>query len=439
MSTDKLGIAIFDDMTSGALIDSNGAKYSSNIKEDLKTDVFYICNMSKAEISYLGISEEQKGVLLPESLLSVKPYHVASELGYCSASVKEEAKLSNRMVNILEAVRQGFVSALHRAGISLEEVLENSNGSFLEKIYKKTMPPQFQGESWPGILLGDRNPEVHTWVKTGETLSKGGNEPRILSVNRSVFYNACLSYPVPTGTWEQGDPAATQTIILETMTDDHGVLVKGVMEPPETLSFVPSCTTVDDRNFYIAHEVASVDEEGGHIRIADWWSGPLETPSHPLEQHYVSSLGDSILLEMAHRSWRKQGNTGYWIACTERLMLHGISEALHNAGIKVLGYGSGRIRIESPTEKAARAQQDLVLKEFVEVMGLQIPIENSWDAEDIKLRFEMLSAPQRYAMCGGEFLKNLDIAIDKKDQVLIDELHAEAKQQLDDITAIMQS
>lgn len=438
MSTNKLGIAIFDDMTSGALVDADGAKYSISIKEDLKTDVFYICNMSKTEISYLGISEEQKGTLLQESLLSVKPYQVASELGYCSASVKEAAKLSNRMANILEAVRQGFVSALHRAGISLDEILENSNGSFLDKIYKKTMPPQFQGEAWPGILLGDSSSGVHTWVKTGKSLSQGDHELRTLSVNRSVFYNACLSYPVPTGVWDQGDPAATQTIVLETMTDDHGVLVKGVMEPPENLSFLPSCKTIDDRSFYIAHEVASVDEEGGHIRIADWWSGPLETPTHPLEQHYTSSLGDSILLEMAHRSWRKKGNTGYWIACTERLMLHGISEALHNAGIKVLGYGSGRITIESPTDKASRAEQDLVLKEFVEVMGLQIPIENSWNAEDVKLRFEMLSAPQRYAMCGGEFLKNLDLAIDQKDQTLIDELHTEAKQKLDQLAAVMQ-
>ena len=241
---------------------------------------------------------------------------------------------------------------------------------------------------------------------------------------------------MPAGQWSQGDPSATQGIILDNLTDHQGVIVKGKAESPTHLEFLPSCETIEPRDLYIAHELLSIEEEGGHIRISDWWSGPVEPIDHPLKDNYhEASLGDALLIEMVHRSWRKNLDKGYWLSCTERLMLHGIAEALFNAGISVQGFGSGRITIATPDNPEGEAEQDKILSQYIRPLALQIPINHQWEWQDIEWRLPMLSYMQRYSLCGPDVLVNLDTAIDTNDQALLDSTQEKAKQALQEMAA----
>ena len=422
-AVDQLGIALFNNLESVAIADQHGIRFADKLDDAFDPATLYLTNMS-AEIGFLPISEEQQKRLLNERALSVRPSALAQDLGWPSHVSDGEIELKT---SILSAIRQGYLSAIFRAGITVSELVMMNPSEFLNLIYSRTMPKDYRGEAWPDITLSERTAEIHAWVRTGLE-PPAGHRIRTLSVNRSVFYNACLSQPIPTGLWEQGAPSATQAMILGNMSESQGVLVKGKLEPPQNLAFLPSCTTIEDRDCYIAHEVASIEEEGGHLRIADWWSGPLTAVKHPLEVHYEASLGDAILLEIVHRSWRKNTETGYWLACTERLMLHGIAEALNAAGIKILGYGSGRITIATPSNADDEAQQDKILSDYIRPLALQIPINSNWTPEDIKWRLPMLSYMQRYFLCGNDVMPNLDKAIDSAEQSQIDSVQVQAKQ-----------
>lgn len=109
-------------------------------------------------------------------------------------------------------------------------------------------------------------------------------------------------------------------------------------------------------------------------------------------------------------------------------MLHGIAEALNAAGIKILGYGSGRITIATPSNADDEAQQDKILSDYIRPLALQIPINSNWTPEDIKWRLPMLSYMQRYFLCGNDVMPNLDKAIDSAEQSQIDSVQVQAKQ-----------
>jgi hypothetical protein len=389
-------------------------------------------------MNFTPLPESSKKQLLVEDYFSVKFIAVALDLGWPQKSGLESLEINQRLLGILKTVRKGFQSALLRAGIHLPDLDPDTPRAFLESLYRKTMPTDRRAHAWPDIQLDERTHKYHAWVRTEQDMP-ANHRIRTLSVNRPVFYGTCLSLPMPSGQWSQGDPSATQAIILDNMTEHQGVMVKGKAESPENLSFIPSCKTIESRDLYIAHEVLSIEEEGGHIRIADWWSGPVEPIDHPLKDNYhEASLGDALLIEMVHRSWRKNLDKGYWLSCTERLMLHGISEALFNAGICIQGFGSGRITIATPDTPEGEAEQDKLLSEFIRPLALQIPINHDWEWKDIEWRLPMLSFMQRYSLCGPDILINLDTAIDTNDQVLLDNTQEKAKNALKEMAAELQ-
>lgn len=413
----KFGILLQVDVEDYLVVDHRGvAKIEGVMLADaLLPETVYLTSLKQNEMHFLpGNLGDKK--LLSESFLLVKFFPLCVELGWPQSIATNEVVIDKDIVNILMSVRQGYVSALNRAGIDVSTLDPDTPKMFSDAIYSKTMPKKHRGSSWPDIGIQDRDSGIHAWVRTGFQVPDG-HSLRTLSVDRLRFYSSLLSIPMPCGQWSQGDPAASQRIILDNMTDNEGVLVQGHHEAGDPGSFISCCTTIEPREMYTAHEVVGAQEERGYIRIKNWWSGPLERIEYPLKDDMQEgSLGDGILIEMVHRSWRKHHEKGYWLACAERLMLHGIAEALQASGVNIYGYGSGRITITSPKVKSEADDQDSKITQFVSPLAIQMPINLSWDINDLKWRLPFLSQTQIYSKAGDETLVKLDKAIDEGDE-----------------------
>lgn len=428
----QFGLAWFESLDRCLVVDAehpDGAMLES--PKDLRPDHVYLTNLPRGSIQDIDASDALKAQLRDEYTFCVKASAVAIDLGWQTELVSKMGLPTGKKCQILKAIHGGFLTAFRRAGIDpCDPRYADGQPTMRRDLWQKTMPEAFQVESWPDISPSHLASQSHAWVNISRP---PGDDTfiRTISVTRSITYPALLEMPLPVGEWERGDPQTPDSIVLSQLDDDTGVLIKGKVTNGYDGPFVSCCHTTTPRQHFTAFEINALREESASIHIEDWWSGKTAAPELPVSEVEDISLGDSILLEMVHRSWRNNPATGYWMACCERMGLHGAAEYLHSSEIPVLGYGSGRITIASPRDPAALEEQDRALLAKLPDLCLQIPLNLNWEGDSLRWRLPMLSELQQLAISDPGQLTKIDAAIDSGDQAEIDKTMADIKAALE--------
>lgn len=256
----------------------------------------------------------------------------------------------------------------------------------------------------------------HRWVSTNTSLPEGAYRRR-LTVSRHMLYLTLLSAPTPTGDWSVGDPDATLEMMLEARTESHDILVRGRLKDLPKSGFPDALETASARRYFTGHEVAHLAQSGREMEVLNWWHGGVDSPPALPEVNSLS-LADDVILEIMHRSWRENRGTGFWLATQERMHLHHLAKQIHEAGIPVLGYGSGKIVIataEDREDKAARQEQDTMLLQSFGEYGIQPPLDHLMDHPDLPGLAEHLTSLQALAISGPRFIAKFDDAITRGD------------------------
>ncbi|CAM3787137.1 hypothetical protein VRRI112168_00415 [Vreelandella rituensis] len=430
-SETRFGLAWFFDLKNCVIVDPlHPSGRNIALPSDLSPDIIYLTNLSARDIDSLDVPDITRNLLLDEYTFTVRPSAVAMDLGWQTEAMSGVALDPDVKKAILTAVWRGYQVAFERAGIIPGLHHKAQKGAFLQELCEKTLPGEFRQPAWPDIPQVKLKTAINAWVNVQRPPSADSHIIRTLSVDRHAFYRTFLAHPLPVGLWEGGDPGATQEMMLGHLSDDRGILVRGAFTPVTNTSFPSSCFTAQSREHFIAYEVLSLEEENAKIQVADWWSGELKCAPDMLADIEEISLGDALLLEMVHRSWRHNPATGYWMACTERLALHGIAESIHSPLIPVLGYGSGRLTIATPRDSQKMAEQDKALESIAGDLMLQVPLDLTWQGDNLAGRLPLLSAIQRVAICGHSYLYAIDQAIDQVDQTAIDSVLSQAETSL---------
>lgn len=252
----------------------------------------------------------------------------------------------------------------------------------------------------------------HRWINTGTPLPDGAF-PRRLTLSRHQLYHPLLSAPTPVGEWVEGEANATMEVILATRTPTHDILVRGRLKDLPRKGFPDPVDTNDARRYFTGEEMALIAESGREFEILGWYHGSVDSPP-ALSELDPLSLADDVMLEVMHRSWRENRGTGFWHAVGERIHLQRLAYQIHNAGIPVLSYGSGKIVIATPDDKedpSARHEQDQRLLELFGAHGIQPPLEHLYANPKLVDMVQHLTHLQALSLAGPEFLRRLDDAI----------------------------
>lgn len=425
MKYNNLSIMFATSLTNATIATSDDAYEINPSEAVLAEGEMYITNLAEKEIEALGLSESDKSKLLPAGVMLVNPSYMAKELGVCLGNKMDLSDIAS-----IRAILQGYKSAFHRMRFKFPNDKNAVRKELISQIKDRTMAECFQSAAADGMNQSQVRPSAHSWVTTGQKINRG-EVVRTIHLDRSIFYYYLLDQEIPANIWGAGDPSVSQNIIMRIAErGKEGIIAEGSHKENAALPFVSGCRTDASRNLYIPSEIASLNEEGSKLHLAGWWSGDLLRPVSPLDGCNSISLGDSMLMEMIYKSWKSDGLVGYWLSATERLVLHGISELL-SAGVKVIGYGSGKIAIATSSNKESVSQQDEYLLGYRDDCFVRIPIDHSWDAGEFCRKLPLLSDMQKIASTWIEGLALIDEAIDSQDSGKLDAIKQIALDKLD--------
>ena len=406
MNYNNLSMIYFASMKRAVVVTPENATEINPAESSLPNEGLFLSNLGAREISVLPFQDEDKRRILASSDLVVNPSYIAKELGVDLGGAIEASDAST-----LKAVLQGYKSALYRLRFSIPMEGRRVRRELIESIKERTMADDFKSAICEGVKPESIKPSVHSWVETGSKLPKNF-KTRVVHLDRGLFYYFLLNQDLPVNVWKAGDPSLPLDIILKS-SEGHGAgfLAEGSHSHDGDLPFISGCTTSVKRNHYLPVEIVNLQEEGSSFNLSGWWRGEMTKPRSPFEGCNEISLGDSLLMEMIYKAWRSDGLLGYWIAATERLIIHGVAELLSDKVI-VLGYGSGKLAIATPDDAEGAAEQDKYLLKFRDECFLRIPISQKWSARQLCTFLPLLSDMQKIAATWADGLSKIDRALD---------------------------
>lgn len=426
MKYSNLSIVFFTSMKNAVIVSEEGLQRHDFRVERLPGDGMYLSNLSHEEIGAIPVDDQDKRRLLAKSELLINPAYISKELGVDLARGKKEYNES-----ALLAVLQGYKSALFRVKFKLDNSKSDIRGSLIRQVKERTMASDFREANCEGIDRRRLHVGAHSWVETGATV-KNREFVRTVHLDRAKFYYYLLNQELPVDTWEAGDPALPVSIIMNSVSEGRrGFIAAGDHAENTSLKFISGCQTSKRREIYLPSEIVSLQEEDATFEMKDWWQGRVLKPRSPYDGCNPLSLADSLLMEMVYRSWRSQSLTGYWLAATERLIIHGIAEIL-SEDMTVIGYGSGKIAIATPKDSDGTDRQDNALLKLSEDCHIRLPIDHSWSANKLCEILPLLSDMQKIAVSHMESLADIDKSIDLHDVEGVGAAQETAKKSLEE-------
>lgn len=427
MSTDiGLGLIWFTGPRPGAFIlddKSPEGRHEPHLG-GLLSDHRYLTNLGFDE--YKSMQESFPSLTrqaLPDNGLVVSLLTLAQELGMPAKDgpIKEHERLQ-----ILQVLRHVFATACFRLGLDPLEGTPHQN-HFKKRIFKRTTPGIKHVSALPNVAVSDLSPAPHRWISVpGPKLE--GVRYRTVTVSRYSLYSALLQQPTPSGQWARGEAGASALQMLECISESTDVLARVRVAGARRKLFPDPETTKDPRRFYTGQELRIINTEGGSFEVLEWWTGPISAPPR-LPDTNALSLADGVMLEMMHRSWRENPATGFWLSVGERLSMHHLAHQLHQSGIPVRGYGTGKISICTPTDHEAQAEQDKAILGY-QGYGVQLPLTDIASNPCLPSLLSSLTPIQAIALGGVKRLQFIDEAITRGDGTRLDHLLAEADQAL---------
>lgn len=400
----------------GALTDSveSGATFLSN----LKLPALHERMMDHAD-AIRGVVHD-KGMIVSITAL-------ADELGVTPAhqapSASEQA--------VLCSIRDALQEACWRLGLNLDEV-GTQQREIRRRIFERTASPGMRATSIEEADLSF-SPAPHRWIKVPREWKEEARIKRV-TLLRHTLYASLLRQPVPVGEWRMGSDSATPEMILNAVSERHDILLEAdVMIPeadPSQFDFISVLATQEPRTLYTGQEVRRMVEDGIDFTIKRWWHGET-APAPDVPDVHPLSLADGLMLEMIHRSWRENPELGFWLSIAERMTLHHLASRLHEQGIEVCGFGSGKLTLIIPTDtETAQGLDQRILREN-HAFGVQPPLSELRAHPDIASLVDYLTDQQVIALASPELLGAIGKSITQGDQESLDTLLAQADEALE--------
>lgn len=396
----------------------------------LLSDHRYLTNLSyKKYFDFLDEHPEIGQHLCMDATLIVSARTLAEEIGMPRF---EQTQDPEQFHELLETLFHVYLHVCRRGNIDPLTIDFTPKG-VREHVFYNTTNGAIRAVTDSEVVEG-LSVKPHRWVNTTTKLPDGAFRRRI-TVSRYHLYRFLLSKPMPAGDWVDGDTGASMEAMLSARTESHDILVRGRLKDLPRSGFPDQVTADDARRYFTGAELAYIAESGRDIDVLGWWHGDLEVPP-ALPETNSMSLADAVLLEIMHRSWRENRGTGFWLAVAERMHLQELAYKMHQAGIPVLGYGSGKIVIATPEDredKTARQEQDALLLSEFSAYRVQPPLEHVVDHPDLGMLTDHLTDLQAIALAGPRLLAKLEGTLTTGDGEAFDACINEAEIELEKV------
>lgn len=375
--------------------------------QGLLSDHTYLTNLDyKAYFAFLEEHPELASHVVIDSTLIVRTNVLAEEIGLPSLRVGQTQD-PDLLQEILKTLYQVFKHVCLRTGID-PLAMDFTPRGVREHAFYRTTSGSVRAVTEQEIQQG-LSVKPHRWISTNVALPEGAFRRRI-TVSRYHLYRYLLSAPIPVGQWEEGDAGASIETMMAARTSTHDILVRGRLRDLPSMGFPDAVTTDGARRYFTGAELSVIAEEGREIEVLSWSHGEIASPP-ALQEMNAMSLADAVILEITHRSWRENRGIGFWLAVAERMHLQSLASKMHQAGIPVLGYGSGKVVVATPEDSSARQEQDsLLLREF-SAYHVQPPMEHLRDHPELGNDLtDHMTDLQALALAGPGLLAEVDDA-----------------------------
>lgn len=372
----------------------------------LLSDHHYLTNLTyEGHRDFVKKRPELASVLCMETTMIISTRLLAEEIGLPKRPAENDPE---PFVAVLRTLYTTFQHICRRSGID-PLTMKFTTAGIREFIFYQTTNGAIRNVTTEEVNEG-LSVKPHRWIDTGTPMPSEGAFRRRLTISRSDLYLSLLAAPTPVGNWIEGDPAASVATMLGARSDSTDILVRGRLSDVPHLGFPDVVTTREPRKYFTGEEIAFLADTDRELEVLGWWHGPISSPP-ALPEVQSMSLADHLLLEIMHRSWRENRGTGFWLAAAERIRLHHVAKGLHDMGIPVSGYGTGKITIITPEDEQARHEQDeMILKHFNQY-GLQLPLDKLGNHPRLASLLDYVTDLQAVALAGPTHLAELDHAI----------------------------
>lgn len=378
---------------------------------------YYLTNLDYQGLhQWIDELPEWGDYLMHQRGLLANTANVADELGMPDILPSD---LTPELNAILVTVKQSFNQACFRLGLDLRETGVRTR-RIQQRVFSRTASAAMQETSIEeaGVAF---SPTPHRWV-TVPTVYSDDIEVVRVSMDRKMLYGSLLATAVPVGEWLEGDDKASSDIVLSAVSDHHDILLEATLHVPTEApsSFPASFHTDEPRNLFTGQEVRRLVKEGISFDVHRWWHGPTAPAPKLLPTHAVS-LSDGLMLEMVHRSWRENPEIGFWLSIAERLALHGFARKLHDGGVEVRGFGTGKVMVRC--QKSLEAKNSLITRLLKQNKGygLQFSLSDLRAHPALPELLEFMTDQQSVAIASPSWLAELDSAIREGDKEVLAE------------------
>lgn len=384
-----------------------------HLAENVEEGHFYLSNLSLPALQ--EVMDDQpasvmSGVLHDKGLI-VGVQTLADELGIRTS--KDEPDTGE--LAILASIRRAFEAACYRLGLNLEETGIQQR-RIRRQIFERSASSAMKATSIEGADLSF-SPAPHRWISVPRDWVEGVHIKRV-TLSRHSLFSLLLRQPVPVGEWLMGSDSATPDMILNAVGEQRDILLEADVTLPEPSgdgAFMSVVTTQEPRALYTGQEVRRMVDEGITFTVKRWWHGET-APARALPETHPLSLADGLMLEMMHRSWRENPEIGFWLSIAERITLHHLAERLHQQGVELCGYGSGKLTFLAPDDRDAAQGVDKRLLRDNHRFGVQLPLSDLRSHPELPTLVDYLTDQQVIALADPALLGAIDRRITQGDQ-----------------------